>query len=532
MNFVKKFFSEWKWTILSGVVILLLALGLRLYNLTLLPVFADEAIYIRWAQVMGNEPTLRFLPLSDGKQPLFMWILMFYVRYLSDPLFAGRLLSVVSGLGTMTGIFAVSHLLFKSKKVSLIAVLIWAISPFSFFFDRMALVDSLLATFSVWTIFFGVLTAKYARFDFAMLAGFFLGGAFLTKSPALFVALLMPSTWIFASWEKSPRKNIVTVIKLGALLAATYVIAYGFYNILRLGPNFHLLTSRTADYVFPISHLWTDPKDPFIFHIKQIFTDWFIKMGPWPILGLGLIGLWVNWKKHWKEALFLLTWFFFPVLIQSEYAKVSTVRYILYTLPPAFILAAGALNGLKTKWLQITAYGFLILFVFTALRFNYLLLTDPEKANLPSSEKSGYLEEWTAGTGIWEVADFLKTEQIKNPDAKIVVGTEGYFGTLPDGLQMYLSDTPEITVIGVGLDFTDIPQSLKESFESGNKTYLVVNHSRINIKEKDYRKFGLKLISSYKKSDRREKESREYILKGPFETLYLFEIITSVDENN
>ncbi len=517
---------------MGGVVILLLALGLRLYNLTLLPVFADEAIYIRWSQIMGNEPTLRFLPLSDGKQPLFMWVLMFYVHRLSDPLFAGRLLSVVSGLGTMVGIFAVSYLLFKSKRVSLIAALIWAISPFSFFFDRMALVDSFLATFSVWAMFFGILTTKYMRLDFAMLGGFLLGGALLTKSPALFVALLMPSTWIFADWEKNPRKILIQVIKLGALLAATYVIAYGLYNILRLGPNFHLLTSRTADYVFPINHLWTNPKDPFIFHIKQIFTDWFIKMGPWPILGLGLIGLLVNWKKHWKEALFLLVWFSFPILVQSEYAKVFTVRYILFTLPPVFILAASAFGSLKIKWLQITAYGILTLFIIGALRFNYLLLTNPEKASLPSSERSGYLEEWTAGTGIREVADFIRAEQNKNSDVKIVVGTEGYFGTLPDGLQMYLSDTPEVTVIGVGLDFSEIPQSLKESFEAGNKTYLVVNQSRINIKEGDYQKFGLKLISSFKKPDRREKESREYKLKGPFETLYLFEIITPINGNN
>src|SRR3989344_5504345 len=112
MNIVKKFLSEWKWVILGGTLLLFVALFLRLYKLTLIPVFADEAIYIRWAQVMGAEPTLRFLPLSDGKQPLFMWILMFYVRRLSDPLFAGRILSVLSGLGTTIGIFAVSYILF------------------------------------------------------------------------------------------------------------------------------------------------------------------------------------------------------------------------------------------------------------------------------------------------------------------------------------------------------------------------------------------------------------------------------------
>ena len=56
----------------------------RLYQLTLLPVFADEAIYIRWAQVMKAESTLRFLPLSDGKQPLFMWSVIPFFKLFSD----------------------------------------------------------------------------------------------------------------------------------------------------------------------------------------------------------------------------------------------------------------------------------------------------------------------------------------------------------------------------------------------------------------------------------------------------------------
>jgi len=44
----------------------------RLFGLTKLPVFADEAIYLRWSQVIRAVESLRFLPLTDGKQPLFM----------------------------------------------------------------------------------------------------------------------------------------------------------------------------------------------------------------------------------------------------------------------------------------------------------------------------------------------------------------------------------------------------------------------------------------------------------------------------
>lgn len=510
---MKKFVKDWKWVILAGFGILFFALLIRLYHLTLIPVFADEAIYIRWAQVMGAEPTLRFLPLSDGKQPLFMWILMFYVRRLSDPLFAGRILSVLSGIGTTIGIFAVSYALFKNKLVSLVSSLIWTISPFSFFFDRMALVDSMLAVFSVWTMFFAVLTAKCRRLDMAMITGFFLGCSLLTKSPAIFIAILIPTSWIFV-------KKWRDIFKLIPLLIVTYIIGYGMYNILRLGPNFNLISSRNADYVLPISHLWTNFKDPFIFHIEEVFKDWFIKMGTWPILILGVIGLATSFKKYGKEKLFLLSWFLFPLFVQSEFARVFTVRYILYILIPFFILSAASFMQTK-RIIKILVIVIFILFSLTSLFFDYQILTTPALANLPNSERSGYLEEWTAGDGIKEISEYVRNEYIKEPNKKIVVGTEGFFGTLPDGLQMYLNDVPQITVIGTGLGFNEVPKSLIESKKFGNKTYLVVNKSRING---DPVKMGLKLMAVYPKALRINYESREYKLKGPQEVLYFYEV--------
>lgn len=526
MNF-KKILHEWWPVVLAGLALLVFGFLIRLNNLTTLPVFADEAIYIRWSQIMSQEPTLRFLPLSDGKQPFYMWILMFYVHRMEDPLFAGRILSVISGMGTTVGIFAVSYLLFKNKVVSLLSSLIWVVSPFSFFFDRMALVDALLAMFTTWTLFFGILMSKTMRLDFAMITGFGLGAALLTKSPALFITLLLPTTWIMSNIPKKKKEIVLHFLKLIILLGVTYLIGYGLYNILRLGPNFNQIGARNLDYVFPLSHLWTNPKDPFIFHIEQIFKDWFVKMGPWPILLLILTGFIGGWKKYWREKILLLAWFMAPILIESEYAKVFTVRYILSTLPTIFIFSTlGFLQ--KNKILKILSTILILLFVVLSLKFDYLITYFPDKANLPSSERSGYLEEWTSGTGIKEVANLLIEEQAKNPNQKIVVGTEGYFGTLPDGLQMYTQATPNVTVIGTGLDFGSVPQSLIDSFKAGNKTYFVVNSSRLKIKPEKFTENGLKIVATYRKSDRREKETKEYLWSGPYDTFYFFELITPV----
>src|ERR1035437_649181 len=101
--------------ILGGVLVLAL-FALRFYHLTILPIFCDEAIYIRWAQIMKAEETLRFLPLSDGKEPLFMWIMIPFLKFIHNPLVAGRIVSVLSGLGTLVGVSFLSFLLFKDKK--------------------------------------------------------------------------------------------------------------------------------------------------------------------------------------------------------------------------------------------------------------------------------------------------------------------------------------------------------------------------------------------------------------------------------
>jgi len=108
---------------------------------------------------------------------------------------------------------------------------------------------------------------------------------------------------------------------------------------------------------------------------------------------------------------------------------------------------------------------------------------------------------------------------------QIVVGTEGFFGTLPDGLQMYLNPYPQIIVIGTGLNFGDVPDQLKAAFKAGDRTYFVVNTSRIKIKETDYPKFGLRLIASYPKAPLREHQSHEYLMYGPQESLLFFEIV-------
>lgn len=494
---MKKFLKEWKKTIILLVIILAVAFLIRVFNLTHLPVFADEAIYIRWAQVMRAEPTLRFLPLSDGKQPLFMWSIIPFFKVFADPLFAGRLVSVVAGLGTTIGLFFAGYLLFDSKKVGLFSSLIYAASPFSVFFDRMALVDSMLTMFGVFTFLGSILIAKTKRLDVAILTGFALGGAFLTKSPSLFFALLLPTSLLLVDWTKKKSKRVITFGKILFLWFITLAIGHGMYNIQRLGPNFHLLAQRNLDYVYPLSHIFVTPFDPLKPFLRMIY-EYFIIMGPSVLIFISALGVIVNFSKNRKEALLVAAWGLFPILVNAEFAKTMTARYVYFAIPYFMILAASAFLAKKELLKKVLVTG-IIVFVVHALYIDYYFLTDVESAPLPRSERSGYLEEWTAGTGIKEVAEYVKKVHEENPEKQIVVGTEGYFGTLPDGLQFYLNPYREVVIKGVGLALDHVPEELLESRDSGNVVFLVVNNSRLLLNPVSV---NLEFVAAYPKAVR------------------------------
>jgi len=486
------------------IILIVLYFIFRLINLTILPVFADEAIYIRWSQVMRAEPTLRFLPLSDGKQPLFMWLTIPFLKIFSDPLFAGRLVSVLAGLGTMIGLFLLSLQIFKSKKISFVTAFLYAIVPFAVFFDRMALADSLLSMFGIWILYLSILLVQYRRLDLAMITGMVLGGALITKSPATFFVILIPFSIILNF--QNIQKLIRNFLKMVPYWLVIYIFAFVIYNILRLGPNFQMIALRNQDYVFPLSNVLFHPFDPFQSHLIEII-QWFNNLLTWPVFLAGLIGIILIIFKNIKAGFLLLIWFLLPLLFEAEYAKVLTSRYLLFTVPVFLVFASAFIDWLinKLKTRRFISLFIILLFFLLPLRYDYLLLTDPQKADLPRNDRSGYLEGWTAGYGIKESADFFKKEALNK---KILIGTEGYFGTLPDGLQMYLEKVPNITIIGIGLYLEKIPEQLTNS-TSDNEVYLLINDERLKLNPKD---FNLTLVASYPKAKRLDNTNQNLLL--------------------
>jgi 4-amino-4-deoxy-L-arabinose transferase-like glycosyltransferase len=267
-----------------GIILLisLIYLLTRIQNLTTLPVFGDEAIYLRWSQIIKSVDTLRFIPVTDGKQPLFMWVTVVFFKFFSDPLLSGRLLSVFSGLINLLSLYFIGRFFF-SKKVAILTSIIYLFIPFTFFFDRLSLPDNLLSAFGSLSLLFSILLAKYPRLDLAMILGIILGLAWLTKSPAIYFITLSLFTFIIYN-PKNLKKLYFPLVSV--------VFSFIIYNILRLGPQFSQINIRNRDYVWGITDILSHPLDPFIPHFRDLIALYtqYISI---PLLVVSLLGFYI-----------------------------------------------------------------------------------------------------------------------------------------------------------------------------------------------------------------------------------------------
>ncbi len=442
---------------------------------------------------MRAEATLRFLPLTDGKTPLFMWLLIPLFKFFEDPLLAGRFLSVLAGFFTLMGVTFLGWRFF-SRRVGLLAAFLYATTPFTVFFDRMALVDAMLSAFTIWSLNIALLLIKFPRIDLAMVLGYLLGGAWLTKTPGSFNLFLVPTTIVAFNWMVAQRQS--KLVRLCGLWVIAIGISLVMYNLLRLGPSFASLSSRNEDYIFSPTRLLENPFDPFVPHIHDL-TDWAVKLIGLPTAFLMLAGMiWALAKRH-RLAIAVLLWAGLPLLVQMLLIKTFTARYILFSVPPIMVLAAWVVEeglGRLGKLGRLGRLGLLGVLIIWPSYFNYYLQTDLAKVPLPANERRGYLEDWTAGYNLKDVASYLMLEASRGT---IAVGTEGTFGTLPDGLMIYLDNYTHIATDDKRILLVPGKASISaELYQSASQrpTYFVANASRF-----PEHSIGVSLIKSYPK---------------------------------
>jgi len=473
---------------------LLLVLGIafitfitRVVNLLAIPIFTDEAIYIRWAQIGLADPAHRYIALTDGKQPLLTWLMYPMLKIFSDPLFAGRFVSVLSGTIAAVGIYFVARKLFD-RKVALFSVLLYIISPFFLLYDRLALMDSLLAALGVWSLYLEIVLVTSLRLDAALILGITIGLGTLTKSSAFFYLYLIPASLLLFNFKAKHKLN--SLLKWLGLSTVSLVIAQLMYNSLRLSPWFYLIRQKNYTFILTVTEFLKSPFALFISNLKGL-TEFLFAYLTLPIdIVLIIVLIWSFIQKD-KRIAYLFIWFLVPFLSLAAFGKVVFPRFLLFMTVPLLIIVGWGVTTLTNFALKRVKILLLLLPLIFAypLYQSYLIIFSPVTSAIPQTDRNQLLDDWPSGYGVKEVVNYISE---KANGGKVVLGTEGTFGLNPAVYEIYLGRNKNVEIHG----YWPVGEVPKELLEASAKypTYLVFKD-----KQEIPAEWPLTLVAKYKR---------------------------------
>jgi 4-amino-4-deoxy-L-arabinose transferase-like glycosyltransferase len=447
----------YRWHILAVVGLCIAYFMTRLYKLDSLPIFTDEAIYMWWAQTGKLDASWRFISLVDGKQPFYIWLSMVAMYGVKDPLLAGRLVSVFAGFLSVIGLIVVGRELFKNWWVGIVAGFFYIVFPFALVHDRMALYDSLVGTLFIWVFYLEVLLVKKIHSTIAFILALVMGAGMLTKTSAFITAALLPTTLLLFNQPKNQRKSKFFLWVGYSILAVG--LAYGYYSILRLTPFFGIITTKNAEFVYPLKEWIQHPFTYFVNNSLGIITvlNAYITI---PVLLLVIASLFIQ-KSFWKEKILLLIWFGATLVYLAFFGKVIYPRHFFFTTLFLLPLAALTVIAIYSKIKNIFLTSIIVIVIIgMQLYADFFILTAFAKAPLPDADRFQYISGWPSGGGVKEAVTFFQNE---SKDKKIEIYTQGTFGLMPYALNIYLQGNTNAHITGIWPITVDIPKEILQS---------------------------------------------------------------------
>lgn len=506
LSYWKKF-QQWKYsshTIFLSIGVLYLTT--HLWKLTALPVFADEAIYIRWAQLIQHEPSrYLFFSLNDGKPPLFIWILTGALSLIPrsiDAVWIARFVSVVIGLGQLWITDRIVRQLQGTTFTRIVTAIIIFTAPFWTFHHRLGIMDALL-TLALSLSFWGLIGLHQAtllqkpqphllrkKFLFTTLSALGLGLGLWTKTPALFftpafifMAYAAPFLLDSMNWKKITRRWLVDRT---LWFASAGAVGLSLFLLLKVSPSFGSLFGRSSDFTYTLSEVISSGGIN-IWNSAVRVLPWISTYLRPELVAISLIAVVVSRyrKMHWLLWICALI-FAAPLLILG---KTLHPRYFFPVAPFLTISAAFMVHEAwetirkKDSWEMLLVFLVLVGFYLVgSLRFLFFSYSDPNQIPFVLHDREQYLTEWSSGHGLAQTRDLIR-KKVQEGEYVTVI-TEGSFGSLPDGLLLYFDRLDEIESVRIeGLAQYPVKSIPDWAWEEArdHTTWLVLNEHRNSL---------------------------------------------------
>lgn len=463
---------------------------LRLVNITILPIFNDEAIYLDWAWRELHEPGLLFYSLYDAKQPLLMWVFGISEMIFYDPLFAGRLVSVVVGFAAATGLYKVGSKLFD-KKTGVISFILYSIIPIFSFYDRQALMESSIGAVGIWSFFFFIEALQSEKKKYFVYLGLVLGIGFFIKSTAFIFFLSSAISLFYLSTKNKKIKVNNLLIMIISFLAIDF--------ILLIQPLFWKTLPTNNRYSFGLSDLLRFPIWFWVTNIIKNFEILFIFFTPLMFIAL-IYGL-VLLKK--KQSL-LIFFIFSGILLEILLVRNANVRYLVSFLPLLTLFPAYAIVTLMQRYNEWVV-GFILFSI--PLSFTILQTFIPVKyfdiLDLLSRDL-GRVEYVSSGTSGFATNQAIKALEDKTKSGRLGVGIGLNTGNPESAVIVYFNKNSNTRVFYIDTRMKSVPFEKYDCFETNIPVYFVsrnrelVGLDKYFVLEKEFRNpYGEGSVSIY-----------------------------------
>ncbi|MEM4713534.1 MAG: glycosyltransferase family 39 protein [Candidatus Bathyarchaeia archaeon] len=404
---------------LSFLSILAAGMFFRIYNLLFFhPMTADECVYTQAVFAI----TKGYMPYRDifVAHPLVYFYIEYPFMCLFPSLLSARLVSVLLSLGVMLLTFYIAKSLY-SREVALLAMALFAFSPYTIYYNKLAIVENAVLFFVTLSLYFFFKYYKFGRGRDLFFCGFLSGIAFISKYSALVVIIVIV---FFVALKDFKR--------LGNFIGATSLMPSLFLLLLVL--------SNVHNYWFAQTVVFQIIRFGFPLHMKLFELGFFLALSSPLFVAATPI---ITFKKS-KEDFMMILLYIIPFML-ILLGKVIINHYFLMLLPILCIIGARSLHQYicykKGKKMYITTAAIVSIFVVHFFITSSLFVGSPssELAVRAKMEVADYIRNITADNDkIWTTeADiaFFATRLIISPNSTIwkyqgfYEDVWGFFGT-------------------------------------------------------------------------------------------------------
>jgi 4-amino-4-deoxy-L-arabinose transferase-like glycosyltransferase len=474
-------------TLLILAIVLVGLVWLRTFRPMLLPMFFDEGLHLLRAKQVLSDQTL--LVDTAGGKYLQVWLVALTLPFADDPLQSARILSAGIGLLAGIGCFLLTRHLYRRDDAAVVATALYAIVPYPLFFDRMALVDGLLSALVIWALLFSLLTVSQGRWWQTLMLGSCLGMAAATRlTGVIFLAFPLLVAWLWR--DEYPLRRVLPRLLVAALLMVPWLLP----SVLDFAPQ----------YKVALSHSWTSSEEDGISHLTRLGQNlntiaaalWAYLTLPIMLLALAEAGrsIYRRDKSTWLlslAALVTLVFFFLTADSEKFYP-----RYILPAFPFLMIMAARSLVAL-TDWVWghshvpgtipqlrlILLAGLVLLASLPALRFDYLLLTEPPRASWTSIDRWQYIDGWPAGYGIVDATAYLRQQ---TDELGVIIVVKRAPRSSRAGVWKYYLDHPRVIFDPINLRHADPTELIQALYDAPAPVFVALDRPNEDLYAADF----------------------------------------------